>query len=694
MGHFTFQGRLLLAFGATLVILACVGVLSYRRVLQEDADQKWVEHTHLVLEEVDSVLSDLLDQETGQRGYAITNDESFLHPYYAGRADLLHDLAGLRTLTADNPKQQAALAQLEVLVSFRQELFAESTKNSDAQKSREIAGKRFMDDIRAVLLGMKQEEQRLLVKRLEAAELSSRRMKLVIASGYVLSFFLLAFACLAIHNETAKRRSTEETLRNTQERYRLLFDSNPLPVWVYDLGNLEILDVSAAAVSHYGYARTEFLAFKITDLRPPEDVPVLLANVANAPGGELDSGPWRHKKKSGEIIDVEVKSYPLMFAGRKARLVVALDITERKRTEEALRQSEERFRLTVTNVRDYAIITLDPEGRVVSWNEGAQRIKGYTEEEILGQHFSRFYPAADVEAGKTENELEQATKDGHVEDEGWRVRKDGTRFWANVVITALRDESGRLRGFGKVTRDISERKRAEEEILRRSAELEAANQELESFSYSVSHDLRSPLRAIEGFSQALLEDNADQLDESGKGYFQRIRNATRRMGTLIDDLLNLARVTRAEMHREPIDLSALADELAADLRAGEPTRDVEFEITSGLRVEGDMHLVRAALQNLLENSWKFTSKRTHARIAFGTVRSNGQSAYFVRDNGAGFDQTHAQRLFGAFQRLHGMDEFPGTGIGLATVQRIVHRHGGKVWAEGVVDQGATIYFTL
>jgi light-regulated signal transduction histidine kinase (bacteriophytochrome) len=148
------------------------------------------------------------------------------------------------------------------------------------------------------------------------------------------------------------------------------------------------------------------------------------------------------------------------------------------------------------------------------------------------------------------------------------------------------------------------------------------------------------------------------------------------------------------MHREPIDLSALADELAADLRAGEPTRNVEFEIASGLHVEGDSHLVRVALQNLLENSWKFTSKRTHARIAFGTVRSNGQRAYFVRDNGAGFDQTHAQRLFGAFQRLHGMNEFPGTGIGLATVQRIVHRHGGKVWAEGAVDQGATIYFTL
>jgi PAS domain S-box-containing protein len=671
-----------------------VGVLSYRRVLQEDIDQNWVEHTHLVLEKVDSVLADLVDQETGQREYTITRNDSFPQPYYTGLANLRQNLADLRKFTADNPKQQAACTRLELLVSSRLELFGESSKSSDAQKMLEVAGQNLMDQIRAVLLGMKQEEQSLLGKRLAAAGASSRRMKLVLVTGYILSFFLLAFAFLAIYNETAKRRRTEQALRTEQERYRLLFDSNPLPVWVYDVGTLEILDVNAAAIGHYQYPRNEFLALKLTDIRPAEDVPVLLANVASASDGELDSGPWRHKKKSGEIIDVEIKSYPLTFAGRKARLVVALDITERKRAEEALRQSEERFRLTVTNVKDYAILTLDPEGRVVSWNEGAQRIKGYTAQEILGQHFSRFYLAADAEAGKPENELQQALRDGRVEDEGWRVRKDGTRFWANVILTALRDERGRLRGFGKVTRDVSERKRAEEEILRRSAELEAANKELESFSYSVSHDLRSPLRAIEGFSQALLEDNAHQLDQSGKDFFQRIQNAALRMGTLIDDLLNLARVTRAEMHREPVDLSGLADELAADLRSGEPGRNVEFEIARGLSAESDSRLVRVALQNLLANSWKFTAKKAQARIEFGTVRASGQSAYFVRDNGAGFDQAHAERLFGAFQRLHGMNEFPGTGIGLATVQRIIHRHGGKVWAEGAVDQGATIYFTL
>jgi PAS domain S-box-containing protein len=694
MGQLTFRGKLLAALGAALLILVCMAILSYRRIVLEDADQKWVEHTHLVLEKIDSVSSGLVEQENAQRGYTITKDASFLQLYAAKLANLRGSLGDLRNLTSDNPKQQAALDRLEPLIASRLALFKAYGEGIVKQDKQEIDGQQLMDEIRNVFVEMRREEQNILSRRLEAAESSSRRSKLIIAGGYSLSFLLLILAGLVVHSEITKRRDAEQELKNVQDRYHLLFDSNPIPVWVYDLETLTILDVNEEAIRHYGYSREEFLKLKITEIRPPEDVPVLLTDLSTSASTQEDSGSWRHTKKSGEIIDVEIKSYPVRFGGRDARLVAALDVTQRKRAEEALRQSEERFRLTVSNVKDYAILMLDPEGRVISWNEGAERIKGYRADEIIGQHFSRFYPAEDIKAGKIEAELKQATENGRVEDEGWRVRKDGSRFWANVVITALRDESGSLRGFGKVTRDISERKRAEQELLQRSAELEAANRELEAFSYSVSHDLRSPLRAIDGFSQALLEDHAAQLDQDGKDYFQRIRAATQRMGELIDDLLALSRVTRAEIHRERIDLSSLAEEVAADLRNSQPERDVEFRIVPGLRAEGDSRLIRVALQNLIGNSWKFTSKRPHGQIEFGLIRSNGQRAYFVRDNGAGFNQAYADRLFGAFQRLHGMNEFPGTGIGLATVQRIVHRHGGKVWAEGVVDQGATVYFTL
>jgi signal transduction histidine kinase/HAMP domain-containing protein len=233
------------------------------------------------------------------------------------------------------------------------------------------------------------------------------------------------------------------------------------------------------------------------------------------------------------------------------------------------------------------------------------------------------------------------------------------------------------------------------ELVQLTSRLEAANKELEAFSYSTSHDLRAPLRSIDGFSQALLEDYGDSLDAQGQEYLQRIRKATWRMAELIDALLELSRVTRTELSRTPLDLTAMARMITAELRRREPARDVEVVLAEGLTASGDPPLLRVALENLLGNAWKFTAKKAPARIEIGSLRQpDGALAYFVRDNGAGFDMQYAHNLFGAFQRLHRAGEFPGTGIGLATVQRIIHRHGGRIWAESIVDHGATFYFTL
>jgi len=269
--------------------------------------------------------------------------------------------------------------------------------------------------------------------------------------------------------------------------------------------------------------------------------------------------------------------------------------------------------------------------------------------------------------------------------------------------TGNRDEPDVLIGaFNEMLEQIQERDGAlraaheelEQRVQERTAQLAAANKELEAFSYSVSHDLRAPLRSIDGFSLALLEDSAERLDEEGKDHLQRIRAATQRMGMLIDDLLNLSRVTRTEIHKETVNLSALVHAVAAGLQEAQPERKIDFRIENRLEANADARLVQVILENLLGNACKFTSKRTSPCIEFGQTRHNGSSAYFVRDNGAGFDAAYANRLFGAFQRLHGAAEFPGTGIGLATVQRIVRRHGGEIWAEGAVEKGATFYFTL
>jgi light-regulated signal transduction histidine kinase (bacteriophytochrome) len=246
----------------------------------------------------------------------------------------------------------------------------------------------------------------------------------------------------------------------------------------------------------------------------------------------------------------------------------------------------------------------------------------------------------------------------------------------------------------QLQKEMEERKRVEAQVQDMNTELLAANKELEAFSYSVSHDLRAPLRSIDGFSLALLDDYADKLDEDGRDYLRRVRAATQKMGTLIDDMLNLARVTRTEMRPENADLSAIARSIAAELQNTEPGRRTEFRIEEGLAAVVDSHLLRIALVNLMGNAWKFSSKRESACIEFGRMDCERGAAYYVRDNGAGFDPAYAERLFGAFQRLHDYAEFPGTGVGLATVQRIIHRHGGSIWAESAVERGATFYFTL
>jgi signal transduction histidine kinase len=249
--------------------------------------------------------------------------------------------------------------------------------------------------------------------------------------------------------------------------------------------------------------------------------------------------------------------------------------------------------------------------------------------------------------------------------------------------------------------DVTEKMKAKEKLLRlnaeleyRTAQLEASNQELEAFCYSVSHDLRAPLRAIDGFSQELLENYAGQFHDQGRHYLKRIRAGSQRMAQLIDDLLQLSRLTRSDIRHQPIDLSDLAREVADNLRQCEPERDVNFVIEPDISALGDARLLRLALENLLGNSWKFTAKHPKATIAFGRAECEGGPAYFVRDDGAGFDMTFAGRLFGAFQRLHSDRDFSGTGIGLAIVQRVIQRHGGRVWGEAAVERGAAFWFTL
>src|SRR5439155_647726 len=350
-------------------------------------------------------------------------------------------------------------------------------------------------------------------------------------------------------------------------------------------------------------------------------------------------------------------------------------------------ETTDSFRLLVEGVRDYAIFMLDGAGRVLSWNTGAQRMKGYRADEIVGKHFSCFYPPEAVEAGKPARLLALAARDGRVEDEGWRVRQDGFRFWADVAITALRDPAGTLIGFGKVTRDLTRRRRIEEQLAQ-------SNAELERFSYSVSHDLRAPLRAINGYAQAVLEDYAAALDAEGQRFLGIIRDSAKRGGELIDALLNFSRLGRQTLSMEPVDLTELARAVVDELRRSADVEGMDVIVDPLQPTRGDRTLLRQVLANLIGNAFKFSRGRPHPQIEIGARREGQAVVYFVRDNGVGFDMRYADKLFGVFQRLHRADEFEGTGVGLALAQRIIQRHGGRIWADGKVDGGATFFFTL
>ncbi len=675
--------------------------------------------------------------------------------------------------------------------------------------------------------------------------------------------------------------------------YKNLFELNPQPMWVYDLDSLSFLEVNNAAISIYGYSKEEFLKMTIKDIRPKEDIPRLLENISTQKDNYQRSGVWNHKRKDGSIISVELSSHSITFKKKKARLVIAYEVTQREKNNDQLRNLA-----AIVESSDDAILSKDLDAIITSWNKGSELIYGYSKEEIVGRSALKLYSDDNLdELSSIMQKIKNGEKIDHYET--IRVRKDGKKINVSVSISPIKNGSGSIVGASSIARDITEKIKAENEINRlfeleksarlkaeyiqqrlsflsdaskilsssldyentltsvakiavpflgdwcaidllnddnslnrvavvhtdpekiksvyelrkrspkirnsysgindvikngkallipkiteeflasfnneevtkilmgigltsiivvplssrekifgiislvmaesnrhydesdlvlakelatraataidnsklykeaqllntelenrvkiRTEQLESANKELETFSYSVSHDLKAPLRAIEGFTSLLLEDHSNELSEEAQRLLNVVSSNAKNMAQLIEDLLAFSRVSRIQMAKTKIDMTRLVNQVFSELQSLENGRELHFKLDELYPANCDPSLIRQVWLNLISNSIKFTRPRKVSEIKIGCKLKNGEIIYFIQDNGVGFDMRYSQNLFGVFQRLHRAKDFEGTGVGLALIQRIVNRHGGKVWAEAKLNEGATFYFSL
>jgi PAS domain S-box-containing protein len=483
--------------------------------------------------------------------------------------------------------------------------------------------------------------------------------------------------------------------------YASLFVDSPLAMTVYDPASLRIIAVNLAALTMYGFSEAEFLAKKIDELRPEGERESWHREVYAKPVVGPRRYSARHRCKDGTMIYIEAVANDIDYEGKPARVVAYTDVTP-------LRESQRMLSALMGNLPGMAYrCRNDPSWTLEFASEGAFALTGHRPDMLVSGAVNYADLIHPDDRQFVWDEVQRAVAADQPFELTYRITAaNGARKWVWERGCAVSGPDGLVAALEGFISDVTDTRRAQEEVARlnteleqrvqqRTAELEAANAELEAFAYSIAHDLRSPLTSIDGFSQALEGLCGPQLPEPGPHYLGRIRAGVRQMSDLTDAMLSLARLSRVQLRSEPVDLASAARDAIEVLREQEPGRRLVLEIPQRLPAQGDPRLLAQVMTNLLANAWKFSGNKPQTEIRVGTqLGERGETVYFVTDRGAGFDMAHASRLFGAFQRLHGSSEFEGTGIGLALVQKIVMRHGGRIWAQARPGEGATFYFTL
>jgi PAS domain S-box-containing protein len=525
--------------------------------------------------------------------------------------------------------------------------------------------------------------------------------------GLIISLLLTLLVYIVLSRGIFLKAEVEErtaSLRESEGRYRQLFDSNSDPVFLVAEDG-RIMDVNTVAMELYGYTRDELLEMVACDLSTPS-----MRDPASSPMEDiLKNGmqfQWMHISRNGREFPVDINARPMELNGEKYILASVRDITANKEAEEAIRKSETKYRGLFENNTSEVVITEmvpDENGYPIDYvflevNSAFEKNIGLKAEDVVGKRVTEVYPGIE----KRENTLLDLHRGVAITGIPVSVEIYLEEFNEYCIINAYRLEENIVVG---VSQNITERKLAEIEVRKlnaelenrvaeRTSELEKANKELEAFTYSVSHDLRAPLRAIDGFSRIILEDYAELLDDEGKRLLNVIRTNTQKMDKLITDLLGLSRIGRNKMHLTPVNMNIMVNSVYNDLMTDQNSNNIEFNVSDLPDSYADSSLIKQVWINLISNAIKYSSSRDKAVIDVGAYTEDGMNVYYVRDNGVGFDPKYSHKLFGIFQRLHSEKEFPGTGVGLAIVQRIAKRHGGDVWAESELNKGAIFYFSL
>ncbi|HZV12550.1 MAG TPA: PAS domain S-box protein [Candidatus Kapabacteria bacterium] len=705
------ENGIFIGFGLALLIFAIVGSFAFLSLRNVEDTIGWVVHTHRVIEKLDDILSLAQDAETGTRGYTITGDTTYLDPYNNASQTLSQKIHDLRAFMSDNTSQLKNIDTLQSLADEKLSILKNAIEkrtmegfDSVATMTKTGKGNTLMQEIRDLIARMQSQEEALLVIRNDTVESHVLRTHVIVITGMLLGFGLIIAALLILRSDMQKRNAAEIALQQSEERYREIINNADDIIYRTD-ADAKIILCNPVATRVTKYSESELIGKHYLELVHP-DARKETQNFYMSQRQEKVPNTYYEfpiLTKEGEKRWIGQNLQIIMHDGTLAGFqAVARDITSIKRAEQALHESEARFRGIFEHTPiGMALISLD--GKFLQVNAALEDMLGYSAEELCAlPSIGAITHPDDVKVSFRVMSEIQKKKINTASFEKRYIHKQGYVVWVAVNSALITDAAKNpLYLIGQI-QDITYRKRAQQEIqelnkqlAQKIDQLEVANKDLEAFSYSVSHDLRSPLQSVQGFTFLLKETAEAKLDDQEKEFLANVETSGKRMQEIIEDLLTLAHTTQNEFAPEDVDLSAIARTIAESLRAATPERNVTFVIQDNITVRGDKRLLRVLMENLIGNAWKYSSKHSAAKIEFGEECKNGDSqTIFVRDDGAGFDMKYAETMFDPFKRLHTAKDFPGTGVGLATVKRIVQRHDGTIRAEGAVEKGATFYITF